>query len=165
MERIDALKLARPAGRILRLALGVLLIVASMPYLLGAELAFLLATLLVVFLLVAFYSLVHFLVNKYMPRINPWLGAVLANSPAIAIYIFGGGGGPIFGTGEGRLAALIFVGLSLVIASLRADPGCEVMSIPSLLFGRRTRLACILFSPVDWLEEKLFARKRYPGSI
>ncbi|HEX9616207.1 MAG TPA: hypothetical protein VGA03_02240 [Anaerolineales bacterium] len=164
MEKRDTLKLARPVGRILRFALGFLLIAASLPYLLSAEPAFLLPILLVVLLLAAFYSLVHFLVNQYIPHINPWLGAVLANSPAIAIYIFGGGGGPIFGAGEGQLATLIFVGLSLVIASLRADAGCEVMSIPGLLFGRRTRLACLLFSPIDWMEEKLFARKRYPGS-
>lgn len=157
MENRDTLKLARPVGRILRFALGLLLITASLPYLLSAEPALLLATLLVVLLLVAFYSLVHFLASQYIPHINPWLGAVLANSPAIAIYIIGGGGGPIFGAGEGRLAALIFVGLSLVIAFLRADAGCEVMSIPGLLFGRRTRLACILFSPIDWLEEKLSA--------
>ena len=164
MEKRDTLKLARPVGRILRFALGSLLIAASLPYPLSAEPAFLLAALLVVLLLVAFYSLVHYLVHRYIPHINPWLGAVLANSPAIALYIIGGGGGTIFGAGEGRLAALIFVGLSLVIASLRANAGCEEMSIPGLLFGKRTRLACILFSPIDWMEEKLFARKQKPGS-
>jgi hypothetical protein len=29
------------------------------------------------------------------------------------------------------------------------------MSIPGVLFGRRTHLVCIAFSPIDWLEERL----------
>ena len=36
-----------------------------------------------------------------------------------------------------------------------ADKGCEVMSIPGLIFNRRTHLACFFFSPIDWLEKKI----------
>ena len=43
----------------------------------------------------------------------------------------------------------------LVLAGLRSDAGCEVMAIPGLVLGRRTHLACIVFSPIDWLEEKV----------
>lgn len=42
--------------------------------------------------------------------------------------------------------------------AVRADPGCEVMALPGLMFGNRTHLACIALSPVDALEEKLSAR-------
>jgi len=29
------------------------------------------------------------------------------------------------------------------------------MWIPSLVFGKRTHLMCLLFSPLDWVEEKI----------
>jgi hypothetical protein len=62
---------------------------------------------------------------------------------------------PILGHGEGKLAAVTFLGISLVIAGVRAAPGCELMAIPGLLFGKHTELACIIFSPLDRLERKL----------
>ena len=42
------------------------------------------------------------------------------------------------------------------VVAVRADGGCEVMAIPSLIFGRYTHLACIVFSPIDWLERKTY---------
>ncbi len=32
-----------------------------------------------------------------------------------------------------------------------------VMAIPGLLLKKRTHLACLLFTPLDWVENKLFA--------
>ena len=61
----------------------------------------------------------------------------------------------ILGRGQGELAAVTFLGISLVVAGLRAAPGCEVMAIPGLLFGKHTELACLIFSPLDRLERKL----------
>ena len=52
----------------------------------------------------------------------------------------------ILGRGQGELAAVTFLGISLVVAGLRAAPGCEVMAIPGLLFGKHTELGCIIFS-------------------
>jgi hypothetical protein len=49
---------------------------------------------------------------------------------------------------------LTFLGISLVVAGLRAAPGCEVMAIPGLLFGKHTEPACLIFSPLDRLERK-----------
>jgi hypothetical protein len=43
----------------------------------------------------------------------------------------------------------------LVVAGVRAAPGCEVMAIPNLLFRKHTELACLFFSPLDNLERKL----------
>jgi hypothetical protein len=42
-----------------------------------------------------------------------------------------------------------------VVAGVRAVPDCEVMAIPGVLFGKRTELACLIFSPLDKLERKL----------
>lgn len=69
--------------------------------------------------------------------------------PAILVYVW---------LPLGDVAVMIFIGVSLVLASLRADAGCEVMSIPGLLLRRKTHLACILFTPIDWVEQKLIAR-------
>jgi hypothetical protein len=66
---------------------------------------------------------------------------------------------PIVGGGKGQLAAFAFLGISLVVAGVRAAPGCEVMAIPSLLFGKHTELACIIFSPMDRLERKLRSKR------
>jgi hypothetical protein len=33
------------------------------------------------------------------------------------------------------------------------------MTLPGMLLGKRTHLVCIAFSPIDWLEEKLAARR------
>ena len=35
-------------------------------------------------------------------------------------------------------------------------PGCEVMTLPALIFGKRTNLACAIFTPIDEIENKLF---------
>lgn len=60
----------------------------------------------------------------------------------------------------GRLlrAVVVFLFVSLAVAALRSDDGCEVMSLPGLLFGRRTRLACLVSSPIDRIERRLAGR-------
>lgn len=51
-----------------------------------------------------------------------------------------------------RLGSVLFVGISLLFTAWRSDGGCEVMTLPGMLLGKRTHLVCIAFSPVDWLE-------------
>lgn len=64
----------------------------------------------------------------------------------------------IFGRGEGFIGAAAYVGLSLLPAAWRADPGCEVMTLPAVLLGRHNTLPCILFTPLDALERNLRRR-------
>lgn len=106
--------------------------------------------------LVIFYTLVHVLVSRHWPQLNRWWGAGLALAPMIAVYYFGLGGGYLFGAGEGQLGVLTFLGVSLLLAGGRGDLGCEVMTIPGLIFKPYTHLACIVFSPIDWLEQRVF---------
>ena len=73
----------------------------------------------------------------------------------VALYVAGAYRLPIFGHGKGQLAAVAFLGISLVVAGVRAVSGCEVMAIPGLLFGKHTELGCLIFSPLDSLERKL----------
>jgi len=66
----------------------------------------------------------------------------------VTLYVAGASGLPILGHGKGQLAAATFLGISLVVAGLRAAPGCEVMAIPGLLFGKQHRAGVsYLFSP------------------
>src|SRR5206468_12695698 len=86
---------------------------------------------------------------------GPGFEAVVANGLLVALYISCASGLPIVGHGKGQLAAVTFFGISLVVAGVCAAPGCEVMAIPGLLFGKHTQLACLIFSPLDRLERKL----------
>jgi hypothetical protein len=104
--------------------------------------------------LVAFYMLLHRLVSTRPAGFGPWLGPIIALVPLVLVYVLGVGGGPIWGAGEGQLGALTFIGLSLVVAGLRGDRGCEVMAIPNALTGKNSHLACLLFSPVDRWEQR-----------
>ncbi len=51
---------------------------------------------------------------------------------------------------------LAFFGVSLVAQALRGDRGCEVMTLPTLLFRRQAYFPCLLFSPLDWFEESIY---------
>jgi len=149
-------KTTRPIGRTLRFVTGMLLIASMSPFYLQGNSAFMLASLGMAAALVIFYMLVHVLVSRYWPRLNRWLGACLVLAPMTAVYFFGFGGGYIFGAGEGQLGVLTFLGVSLLLAGVRGDSGCEVMTIPGLVFKQHTPLACIVFSPIDWWEQWAF---------
>ena len=103
--------------------------------------------------LVLLYLLLHFVIVKFTPKINPVVGAILAFGPFLAVFFLGYGGPAATG-------ALTFLAASLLLAAIRADPGCEVMSLPAVFSGKHTHLACLLFSPIDWCERKLDAEKK-----
>ncbi len=77
---------------------------------------------------------------------NRWIGALVAVTPVALVFFMG--------PSWGRVEALLFVAVSLVLTAILGDPGCEVMVIPGLFFRRRTHLACITFTPLDWAEGK-----------
>jgi hypothetical protein len=141
---------ARIIGRTLRLALGIALVWMTYSVMRAEDAAFNLRVLAVVAGLVGFYSVMHFVISKYVSGVNRWLGAFLAVGPVILVFLFGG---PV-----GRVASVAYIGVSLVLQGIRSDGGCEVMSIPAILFGKRTHLVCILFSPIDWVEERIAGR-------
>jgi hypothetical protein len=47
----------------------------------------------------------------------------------------------------------------LVVAGVRAVPGCELMAIPGVFFRKNSELACLIFSPLDKLERKLRSKR------
>ena len=150
IDTVTSPRRARPIGRILRFLLAGFLIARVAPHFLTASWQSNLKIAAAIAGLIVLYTAMHLIIGKYVPRLNRWLGAVLAVVPAALLFIIGGG--------IGQMGALSYVGGSLFIDSLNGDSGCEVMALPGLLFRERTHLACLLFSPID-IMERAGARK------
>jgi hypothetical protein len=142
-------------GRALRFLLGLALVVYVAPVYFRVPVRVAVESLLLMLGLIGVYSLIHIVLSRRIIAVAPWLGAIVANGLLVAVYVAGAFGSPIVGRGKGQLAAVTFLGISLIVAGVRAAPGCEVMAIPGLLFGKHTELACLIFSPLDRLERKL----------
>lgn len=84
-------------------------------------------------------------------RLHPWLGAAIAVTPVFIVFLLG----DVYMVG-----VIAFIGLSLILIAALGHPGCEVLAFPALILGRRTHLACIFFSPLDWVEGKVVALLR-----
>ncbi len=139
---------ARLLGRVFRFCLGVYFVTEVWAVYLDVSWEGVFLRLSWALGLLVFYAILHFIVIRYTPKINRVLGAVLAFGPFLAIFILGYGGPAATG-------ALTFLSISLILAAIRADPGCEVMTIPAIFSGKHTHLACLLFSPIDWCERKM----------
>lgn len=146
---------APPVARVLRILLGLVLMVYVAPVYFQVPVRVAMESLLLMLGLVGFYSLIHIVVSRRIVGFGPCLGAVVAVGFLVALYVAGASGLPILGRGKGQLAAVTFLGVSLVVAGVRGAPGCEVMAIPGVFFGKHTELVCLIFSPIDRLERKL----------
>ena len=131
-------------GRVLRILLGLALMIYVTPFYSQVPARVAVGSLLLMLALIGIYSLIHIVVSRRIVAFGPFLGAIVANGLLVALYVAGASGLPILGHGKGQLAAVTFFGVSLVVAGVRAAPGCEVMAIPSLLFGKHTEVACLL---------------------
>jgi hypothetical protein len=150
---------APPIGRALRILLGLVLIAYTVPVYFRVPTRLAVGAWLLVLGLIGVYSLIHIAVSRRIVAFGPFLGAVVVNGLLIALYVAGGSGLPILGHGKGQLAAVTFFGVSLVVAGVRAAPGCELMAIPGVLFRKHTELACLIFPPLDTLERKWWSKR------
>lgn len=139
---------ARVVGRILRLGLGFYFVTEIWPVYRDVSWEGVFIRLSWALGLLAFYSGLHFVILRFSPKIDRVVGAILAFGPFLAVFFIGYGGAAATG-------ALTFLAVSLILAGLRADPGCEVMTIPAIFSCKHTHLACLLFSPIDWCERKM----------
>ena len=146
---------ARPIGRILRFLTAGYLIATVIPHYMGASWQSNLKIAAAIGGLIILYTALHLVIAKYVPHLNRWLGALLAITPAALLFLLGGG--------IGQMGSISYIGGSLLIDSLNGDGGCEVMAIPGILFKKRTHLVCIAFSPFDYIEEKLFFKRKIFG--
>ena len=160
MESPQQPRQAPPVGRALRILLGLALMVYVAPVYFQVSARVSVGSLLLIVGLIGIYSLLHITISKQILPLGSGLGAIVANGLLVVLYFIGATGLPIVGGGKGALAAVTFLGISLVVAGVRAAPGCEVMAIPGLLFGKHTDLGCLIFSPLDKLERKLRSKRR-----
>ena len=137
-------------GRIFRFCLGLFFVTEVFPVYLDVTISGVFIRFGWALGLVIFYGTLHFLILKFTPNINRIIGAILAFGPFLAVFVLGYGGPAATG-------ALTFLAVSLILAAIRADSGCEVMSIPAIFSRKHTHLACLLFSPIDWCEKKIMS--------
>ena len=50
-------------------------------------------------------------------------------------------------------AALLFYGTSMLLAALRGYGGCEVLALSNWVLHRDDQVGCVVFSPIDQLEQ------------
>jgi hypothetical protein len=50
---------------------------------------------------------------------------------------------------DGDVAFWVWMGASMLLAAVRGYAGCELLAFPNALTGRRDKLGCILFTPID----------------
>src|SRR6266404_3377683 len=132
---------APPVGRALRILLGLALMVYVTPVYFQVPARVSVGSLLLIVGLIGIYSLLHMAVSQRIVPLGSGLAAIVANGLLVVLYFAGASGLPILGHGKGQLAAFTFLGVSLVIAGVRAAPGCELMAVPGVLFGKHTELA------------------------
>jgi hypothetical protein len=150
---------APPVGRVLRTLLGVVLTVYVAPVNFQVPGRIAIGALLLVLGLIGVYILIHMFVSRRIVPFGPGCGAIVANGLLVALYIVGASVLPIVGHGKDQLAAVTFLSISLVVAGVRAAPGCELMAIPDVLLGKHTELACLIFSPLNRIERKLRSKR------
>jgi len=140
-----------PVGRLLRVLLGTALALelwVGNPFLTTDAPAILgiigsVAGFIVLYVLVAM-----FIGRKIIARLNPWFGAALLDSPVVLVSI------PQV-PAVLRLAILEYFAVSLVCQGVCGFGGCEVLALPNTFLGTRLNVACVMFSPFDWLEGEL----------
>ena len=154
----DQPRQAPPLGRVLRILLGLVLLAYAVPVYFQVPLRVAVGSFLLMLGLLGFYSLI-LVSSRRLTLFSTWLGAIVTTGVLVAVYVAGASRSPILGGGKGQLATVTFLGVSLVVAGVRAVSGCELMAIPGVFFHTHTDLACIIFSPLDKLERAL-RRKR-----
>ncbi len=137
-----------PIGRILRFALGIFFITEVLPVYMAVDSKGIFIRLSWALGLLLLYFILHYIILNFALKLNSLIGAILAFAPFLAVFVIGY-------AGPAATGALTFLAVSLIIAAIKSDSGCEVMSIPSAFTRKHTHLCCLLFSPIDWLEKKL----------
>jgi len=134
-------------GRVLRFVLGTALTIEGARHLIDSSPGLPALTAGVVVGEIAMYGLIHLVMSRFFGAVHHCVSCLIAITPVALVFGFGGP--------AGSLGSLIFVGVSLLLTAMRAEGGCEVMTIPGMLLGNRTHLACIVFSPIDLIETQV----------
>jgi hypothetical protein len=69
-------------------------------------------------------------------------------------------GAGLFALDYTRDAAALFYGSGMLLAAVRGYAGCEVLAISNWLLRRDDQVGCMIFSPIDELEERLSGQRQ-----
>ena len=69
-------------------------------------------------------------------------------------------GAALFAFDFTRDAAALFYGSGMLLAAVRGYAGCEVLAISNWLLRRDDQVGCMIFSPIDELEERLSGQRQ-----
>ncbi len=94
----------------------------------------------------------YLLGQRLLATSNAWVGTAILLGPLVVIFALQ------LGPHVFHHAILLYVGISLIFSYFMRYGGCEVMSIPSLLFGRRYTVYCPL-NAVDVVEKAVVGRR------
>lgn len=126
-----------PFGRAVRVFFGVFTIAAAAVELVAGDhdAGFFLQAAAYVAALLGYYLLLHGALGEWaLGRISPFLASVLVLGPVfLAIAVL---------PGAMTVAAELYVGASLILTAAIGYGGCELISLPTLLFGRRYVVYC-----------------------
>ena len=60
---------------------------------------------------------------------------------------------------HGDVIFWVWLGASMLLGAARGDGGCEVLAFPNAFTGRRDRVGCLVFTPIDDAEARRRARR------
>ena len=102
--------------------------------------------------LAAYTAATYLLGQRLLAISNAWLRTAILLGPLAVIFALQ------LGPDVFHQAILLYIGISLIFSFFMRYGGCEVMSIPSLLFGTRHTVYCPL-NVVDVVEKAVVDRK------
>ena len=94
----------------------------------------------------------HLLRRRLLANSNAWLATAILLGPLAVIFALQ------LGPHVFHHALLLYIGISLIFSFFMRYGGCEVMSIPSLLFGTRYTVYCPL-NAIDVVEKAAASRR------
>ena len=60
---------------------------------------------------------------------------------------------------DGEIVFWVWLGASMLVGAARGYGGCEVLAFPNAYTGRRDRIGCVVFTPIDAVEARYRARR------
>lgn len=124
--------------------------------------AFFVQTALYFIAIPAAYTVVYwFLGERLFARANPWINTAILVGPAIVVAWWNFFFYPITGfrlPGPLQLAMGLYIGISFILQWKIGYGGCEVVSIPIILFKRRYATYCVPLVALDAAEKAIVDR-------
>jgi hypothetical protein len=100
--------------------------------------------------------------ERYAPESLARRHAICSGPGCVLVAtVLGVGIGLAVATPVSEVAIWSFFGVSMLVAAVRGYAGCEVLAIPNAVTGRKDRVGCILYTPIDRAE----ARRKWSRAV